>query len=318
MGRGEMAIPPAQYSVTLYQLRTFVTVARHRNYTHAAEDLYLSQPSVSAQVHDLERAIGLPLFDQIGKRLVLTQAGQLLAEHAQTILGAVDTALAALGRLHRVETGRLTVGASTTVGAYLLPAVLGAFRARYPGVEITLALQNSEAVCDDVRRGTFELGVIESQADAVGEDLHLTPYREDELVLIVPPWHPWSGLGDVPIAALQDATLLWREPGSGTRSVGEAALRAAHVQPHVAMQIGGTDAIKQAVAANLGVALVSHTTVSAEVASGRLVSLHVTGADLRRTFFVVQRRGALPSPVMDAFLRLLLGQPEPDDGHTAG
>jgi DNA-binding transcriptional LysR family regulator len=124
----------------------------------------------------------------------------------------------------------------------------------------------------------------------------------------VPPWHPWVGLGVLPVTALNEATMLWREPGSGTRSVGEGALRRAKVQPQSVMQIGGTEAIKQAVAANLGVAIVSLVTVSAEVASGRLATVRLSGADLRRTFHVAQRRGARLSPIADAFRQLLVGE----------
>jgi len=301
-----MALPQQQNNITLYQLRIFLVVARRRNYTHAAEELFLSQPSVSAQVHELERALGLPLFEQIGKRLILTAAGDTLERHARGVIDAVDQAVDALVRLQRLESGRLSVVASATVGAYLLPAVLGAFRGRYPQIELRLDLENSETVCEDVRAGRYELGVIESSAAAVGEDLDVSPYRDDELVLIVPPWHPWAGLGAVPVAALAEATLLWREPGSGTRSVSEAALRQAGAQPRIGMQIGGADAIKQAVAANLGVAIVSRATVGGEVAAGRLVALHVEGVDLRRTFLVVRRRAARLSPAADAFLRLLL------------
>lgn len=138
-----MAPTQWQQSVTLYQLRIFLAVARHRNYTHAAEELYLSQPSVSAQVHELERLVSLPLFEQVGKRLVLTQAGSLLEEHARRVLGDIEEAAVALGGLRRVETGHLVVVASTTVGNYLLPKVLGTFHARYPKVELTLELKNS-------------------------------------------------------------------------------------------------------------------------------------------------------------------------------
>ena len=132
-----------QQSITLYQLRIFLTVTRHHNYTHAAEELYLSQPSVSAQVHELERLIGLPLFEQVGRRLVLTQAGHMLEEQARKVLSAVEQAADSLNRLRKVEAGHLRLAASTTVGAYLLPKVLGTFHARYPQVELALDLRNS-------------------------------------------------------------------------------------------------------------------------------------------------------------------------------
>lgn len=292
-------------SITLYQLRVFLVVAKHRNYTRAAQQLYLSQPSVSAQVHELERLVGLPLLERVGKRLVLTQAGNLLVEHAQKILADIEGTADALARLYQVETGLLCLEASTTVGTYLLPKVLGTFHARYPKVELVLDLKNSGEVCEDVRQGQRELGFIESDVGTEGTDLLLTPYHNDELLLIVPSWHPWAGLAEVPLAALAQAKLLWREPGSGTRIVTEVTLREAGIRPSVTMQFGSTEAIKLAVAANIGVAIVSQVAVAAEVAAGWLVTVHLENVSLRRTFHVVRRRGGYLSPVTEAFLRLL-------------
>lgn len=296
-----------QQSITLYQLRVFLTVARHRNYTHAADELYLSQPSVSAQVHELERLIGQPLFEQVGKRLVLTQAGHLLEEHARKVLAAVDEAAVALARMQGLQTGHLLVAASTTAGNYLLPKALGTFHARFPGVELELEIKNSQDVCKDVRQGHVELGVIESTTESVDGDLLLTPYRDDELCLIVPPWHPWAGLDEVPVSALAQATLLWREPGSGTRSIVEAALLRSGTHPNVSLQLGSTEAIKQAVAANLGTSIVSQAAVSAEVTAGWLATVRLADAELRRSFHLVRRRGGYLSLITEAFLHLLTG-----------
>ena len=292
-------------SVTLYQLRVFLVVAQHRNYTRAPQQLYLSQPSVSAQVHELERLIGLPLLERVGKRLVLTQAGHLLVEYAQKILEDIEGTANALARFQQVETGLLLLEASTTVGTYQLPKVLGTFHARYPNVELVLALKNSGEVCEDVRQGRVEMGVIESSVEDAGADLLPTPYHDDELLLIVPSWHPWAGLVEVPVAALTQATLLWSEPGSGTRIVTETVLREAGIRPSVTMQIGSTEAIKLAVAANVGVAIVSRIAVAAEVAAGWLVTVRLENISVRRTFHIVRRRSGYLSPVTEAFLRLL-------------
>jgi len=304
--------------VTLYQLRVLRVVARHRNYTHAAEELYLSQPSVSAQVHELERLVGLPLFEQVGKRLVLTQAGEVLLAHAQKVLTGIEEAADALARLRHIETGCLSLCASTTVGNYVLPKVLGTFHARYPGVELVLDLKNSEEVCEVVRQGHRELGLIESDLGTQETDLLLTPYRDDELVLIVPPWHPWAGLDSVPSTVLAQATLLWREPGSGTRRVIEAALHKANIRPPITMQFGSTEALKQAVAANIGVSIISEATVAAEVTAGWLCTVHLTDLTLRRPFHVVRRHGGRLSPLAEAFLQLLLGEASSEDQSDGG
>jgi DNA-binding transcriptional LysR family regulator len=133
-----------------------------------------------------------------------------------------------------------------------------------------------------------------------------TPYQDDTLVLIVPPWHPWAGQEHVPIAVLSQVTLLWREPGSGTRSVIEAALHHANIRPPIIMQFGSTEAIKQAVAANVGVAIISQVAVAAEVTAGWLSTVRLADVTLQRTFHLVRRRSGRLSPLAEAFLHLLL------------
>ncbi len=190
------------------------------------------------------------------------------------------------------------------------PEVLGTFHARFPGVAALLEVKNSEKVCEDVRQGRAEPGLIESPVEQVSDDLQLSAYREDMLVVIVPPWHPWAGLGEVPITALAEVTLLWPEPGSGTRSIVEAALQEARIRPWVIMQLGSTEAIKQAVGANVGVSVLSQAGVSAEVTAGWLVTLRFSGITLQRTFHLVQRRAEYVSPIVEAFVHLLLGEHE--------
>jgi DNA-binding transcriptional LysR family regulator len=299
-----------QQSITFYQLRTFLAVMKHCNYTHAARELHLSQPATSAQVHELEKLLGVMLFEQVGKRLVPTQAAFLLEEHARRVMAEIDAAANALAHLRAIDAGRLAIAASTTIGNYLLPKTLGAFHARYPRVEIALEIKNSREVCDDLSQGRNELGLIESRVDSLDESLELIPYQEDELVLIVPPWHPWAGLENIPLAALAEAPLLWRETGSGTRSVLEVALQKANIDLVPKTQFGSNEAIKQAVAANLGVAVISQAAVAAEVAAGWLATVPVAGASLRRTLHVIKRRHGHLSPIAEAFFTLLLNERE--------
>lgn len=297
-----------QQNVTLYQLRIFLAVIRHHNYTRAAEELYLSQPSVSAQVHELERLIGLPLFEQVGKRLVLTQAGRMLEDHAQHIFSAVAQAADALTRLRQVDAGCLHITATTTVGAYLLPKVLGTFHARYPNVELVMEIKNTEDICEEVRLGHVELGMIETTGEEFSDELLLTPYRDDELLVIVPAWHPWAGLETIPIHALAQTTLLWREPGSGARRMMEQAFRTAGIHPRITIQFDSIEAIKQAVAANLGISFASQFAISAEVAAGWLATVRIADMELQRSFHLVQRRNTVPSPLVVALLKLLQGE----------
>jgi LysR family transcriptional regulator, transcriptional activator of the cysJI operon len=286
----------------LHKLRVFATVAEYEHFTQAASALGISQPALSVHVRDLERHFGVPLFERVGRNVRLTDAGRVAHGYARRILALAVELDEAIADLRGLRTGHLRIGASTTVGEYLLPAVLGAFRQQYPGIAVAVEIANSARVADRLRHGELHLALIgEPLEDAA---LSLEAYRDDVLVLIVPHSHEWAGRV-IDRAELRVVQLIAREAGSATRAVVEHALAAAGVAFDIVLELGGTEAVKRAVAAGLGVAFVSACTVEQELASGRLAQVGVRGLTIQRQFQVARQRGRRLTAPEGAFLAFL-------------
>jgi DNA-binding transcriptional LysR family regulator len=290
--------------MTLRQLECFLAVVREGSFTRAAQRIHLSQPSLSEGVLDLERELGKPLFSRSRRQVRLTEAGRVFEPYAARIMATVESGTQAVAELDGLRHGSLVVGASTTPGVYVLPRLIGKFRARYPGITLTLHIANSRAVEEQVRAGHLDLGVVGGHVLGAGEEC-LAAGLVDELLLIVPPRHPWAKHKAVPARRLQDQPLLMREQGSATRHVTERALQQAGLRCSAAMELDHTEAIKQAVMAGLGVALVSVHAVRGEVAARHLVALRVRGLHLRRHFHVIHDEGRPLSASAAALVRLV-------------
>ncbi len=290
--------------MTLRQLEVFLAVASARSFRRAAEQLRLSQPALSQHVRELEAELGSRLFDRLARSVHVTDAGQVLQEHAARVFTTLSDARRAIGELQGLQRGALTVGASSTPGIYVLPPILASFRRRYPGIALTLRLGNSEHVERLIRQSEVDLGLVGGHGLAPGEEC-LAAGLVDELVLVVPPDHPWATGRALPPARLAGATLLFREMGSATRQVTERALRAAGIDYQVGMVFEHTEAIKQAVMAGLGVAFLSVHAVRGEVATGRLRALRLRGLRVVRHFHVIHNEARSLSASARAFMALL-------------
>src|SRR6202140_889206 len=290
-------------SVTLRQLRTFKTVADQNSFSHAAHQLKLSQPSVSYQVKELEEAIGLPLLDRLGKRVQLTEAGSLLYAYAMRTLNVLDEASLALEEMRGIERGKLRVGASTTVGIYLLPAALGAFKKLHPGLVISLEIGTRARVQEQVLNNELDLAVV---GPALKDpDLAILPFVTDELVVVAPAGHKLAGRKGLALKDLGDQPFVMREPASGSRWSFEKAARKAGAKLNVAMELGSNGAIKHAVESGLGLAVLSRYACALEFSSGRLVELDMRGFPIRRDWHIVHlRKRKLPTSVT-AFIEFL-------------
>ncbi|MGH2349387.1 MAG: LysR substrate-binding domain-containing protein [bacterium] len=289
--------------MNLHQLRIFYTVARLGSYSRAAEELKISQPSVSIQVGDLERSLGVDLFEQLGKRIYLTEAGRVLEEYAQRILGLFDEASAAVAEVRGVHRGRLAIGATNTPGTYLLPRALFAFQERFPQITVSLEIGTARRIQERVLRNELDLGVV--GWDVSAQNLVSRRVYEDEIVLVVPPGHRLASGGPVPVGTLRDERVIMRERGSGTRESVEAALREANLSLPAAMELGSGEAIKEAVAAGLGVSFLSSLAVAADTAAGRLVIVPLEGVTITQPFVLIQHRDKRPSQAIAALIELL-------------
>jgi len=292
--------------LSLRQFEVFLAVARAKSFRGAAEVLHLSQPALSQHVAELERELGARLFDRLGRSVALTEAGRILEDHALRLFATLTSAREAIDELGGLKRGSLLVGASTTPGIYVLPAVVAAFQRRHPGIALSLQIANSAVIEERIRGNEIDLGVVGGHALHPREEC-LAAGLLDELVLIVPPGHPWARRREIAPALLADHRLLVREEGSATRQVAERALQHAGVRFGASMELGHTEAIKQAVMAGLGVALVSVHAVRGDVASGRLRALRLKGMRIRRHFHVIHNEARTLSASARAFLGLLGG-----------
>jgi len=292
--------------MTLRQLGIFLAVARAKSFTRAAENLHVSQSTLSQHVLELERELDVRLFDRLGRTVTLTEAGRLLEEHAIRILTSVASARRTLDELKGLARGSLVIGASTTPGIYVLPSIVAAFRRRYPGIDISLRIANSQVIEERIRADEVDLGVVGGHILNTGERC-IAAGLLDELLLIVPPKHAWARRREIAPSALTEMPLLMREQGSATRLVTERTLRQAGVKFKTAMELDHIEAIKQAVMGGLGIAFVSTYAVRGEIATGRLCALRLKGLRVRRHFHVIHNEARTLTASARAFMALLEG-----------
>jgi LysR family transcriptional regulator, low CO2-responsive transcriptional regulator len=291
-------------TLNLHQLATFQAVAKHRSYVRAAEELHFSQPAVSAQIRHLEESLGVKLFDQIGRKTHLTQAGEELYLYSQKIFSVIDETMDVMEALRSPYYGRLSVGADTTVGSYVIPGLLGKFRQIYPQVEILLQVLNRASLVEAIFNNRVELAVMGSVPDDA--PVEIEPFAFNPLVLVAAPTHRLAGLKNVPIEELGREHFLLREQGSGTRAALEKALEDAGLPLQVSMQVGNNSAIKQGVTAGLGIALISRVAIDMELETNRLVILDVEGFPIIRQWRLVHVKDKYLSATARAFKSFLL------------
>ena len=291
-----------------FRIHVFRTVARHLNFSRAAEELLLTQPAVTQQIKALEDELGVPLFDRGGGRIQLTAGGKALLPFAEKMKALSDEAVAAVTGTQGELGGRLAVGASQTIGQYLLPNLIAAFRKSYPKVRVTAESGNTDAMLEALVVGRIDLALIEGPEQR--KDVHIEPFMEDHMVLVVPSGHEWAG-SEIEAAMLRGVPLLMREFGSGSRRVVEQALAKAGLKAkdlQVSMELDSTEGLLSAVEAGLGVAFVSRWAVRNQLALGTLKLAHVKGLKLARYFSLAYPAGPEPGGAVGAFRGLLRSQ----------
>ncbi|NRQ35448.1 LysR family transcriptional regulator [Nonomuraea sp. NN258] len=289
--------------LNLHRLWIFMTVVECGGFSAAAQKLYLSQPSVSHQVRQLEQALRTTLIDRSGARIRLTPEGEVMLEYAKRVFLLADEAVAAIRQVSGLQIGSLVAGGTTTVGTYLLPPLLAAFRDRHPGIEIGIQVGNAQQIERGLVDGEIGVAVLAGQPGAA--QLVSEPILEDRLVLITQPGHRYAGRGAAQPADLAGESFLLREPGSSTRELQEQALETWGLEEAGRSEIWGAETIKQAVAAGLGVSLVSEHCVEQEVADGRLAAVEVAPAPKPRPIVLAHRRDRLLGPAEQAFIAML-------------
>ena len=276
--------------------------------SRAAEELHLTQPAVSMQMKQLEEQIGVPLLEQKGRRLYLTEAGQELRGHAQRFTAQTIELQSAMDQFRGVERGLLRIAVVSTAN-YFLPPLIAAYTERYPGVRISLQVANRETVLAALADHRTDIAITGEPPEGV--DLEAQQFMDNPLVMIAHPSHRLAGLSQVSLARLREERLVVREPGSGTRAATERHFTEHKVDYLFGCELSSNEAIKQAVQAGLGLGVVSLQTIELELETKRLAVLPVESFPIVRHWFIVHRREKRLSAACQAFRDLLLSQVAP-------
>jgi DNA-binding transcriptional LysR family regulator len=285
--------------MNLNQLLIFHKVAEEGSISRAAESLFISQPAVSKQLAEFEQSFGARLCDRLPRGIRLTEAGRVLYDYSRQIFSLEKEAERALSDLEGLQRGHLSLGASTTIGVYLLPGIMTAFRNRYPGIELHLEIGNTERIQRLLLESAIDVGFTEGFV--ASPDLVSEVFLEDELVVIASPQNPLLSEAPVTLDRLRSEPFVIREKGSGMQAVIDRALHERNVEIQPAMTLGSTEAIKRAVTMGAGIAIVSRLTLGLERQAGKLAVVPVRDFSWPRSLHRVQLRGRHESPAVRAF-----------------
>ena len=290
-------------NVTLRQMRVFTTVARHLSFTRAACELHLTQPAVSQQIKLLEAEVGMPLFEQIGRKVQLAPAGTELLRYAHQTIELLREAGESLAAMRGLKRGVLQLGAVSTA-KYFAPSLLSAFTPAYPEVTIKFAVGNREEVIKHLAGNEIDLAIMGRPPRELDTDAEA--FARHPLVIIASPSHPLAGKRKIPLRQLAGEQFLIREAGSGTRASMEHVFRERRVPFRVSMEVSSNETIKQAVMAGMGISFLSAHTIGLELAAGKLAILDVAGLPIMRDWYVIHLREKRLSPIAGAFRQFLL------------
>lgn len=290
--------------LNFHQLEVFHAVATAGSFSRAAERLGISQPAVSIQVRELENRVGASLFHRMRKGLERTDTGHTVFAYTQRLFALVDEMNAAVGDIGELRAGRLSIGASTTPGEYILPWVIGRFQRLHPAIEVSLSISNTQETIKRIADRELDLGMVGADISMPG--LASFEYVTDRVVIIAHPGHPLVGVGGkVPLKTLDGERFILREPGSATRRAAEDCLAKNEVSVVPVMELGSNEAVKRAVAAGLGLGLVSIFGAEPDVTAGTITVLDVDGWECKRPLVVFHREDSHLPPAQKAFLEFL-------------
>jgi DNA-binding transcriptional LysR family regulator len=290
-------------NITLRQLRIFDAVPRHLSFTQASEELHLTQPAVSMQVKQLEQAVGVPLFELVGKRVFLTEGGQEMQRYCRLIDQLLSEAAQVLEEMKELARGHLRITVVSTAN-YFVPRLWATHRTRHPSVSVSLDVTNRAGLIRALASNETDLIIMGQPPEDM--DLVAQSFMPNPLVVIAPPSHPLCKMRGIPVERLRSETFLVREQGSGTRSLMERVFAEKGLDPATPIEMSSTEAIKQGVEAGLGLALLSVHTLDMELALKRLVVLKVQGFPVLRYWYIVHRAGKRLSAVAQAFKAFVL------------
>ena len=293
-----------------HKLKVFCTVAETKSFSKASEIIHLTQPAVSLLVQAIEETYETKLFDRASNTVTLTPAGEMLYRYAKEILNLYAAAEKNIGEIIGFVKGSISVGASSTIGNYLLPGVIAAFRKTHPKIKVHLLVGNTKRVVELLNAGNIDIGLVEG--DVARQKMVVDKLVADELALIVPPLHPLAKKRNVSIFEITKEPFIFREEGSGTRQVIEKYLGKYSITPQnmmISMVLGSTEAIKESVENGIGIAIVSRWAVRKEIKYGTLKPLSFKEEKMLRDFSLIFQKKAISSHAVDEFLSYLKAYP---------
>ncbi len=270
-------------------LEVFLAAAKHLNFSRAGEEVHLSQPSVSIRIHRLEDELQARLFEQMGKKIGLTEAGRLLEPYARRVVAALEDSRKAMEEYRGLEQGALSIGASTTPGMYVVPRIIARFKHLHPKIAVRLSIKNTRQIEEGIINNEFDLGFVGGHL--IGNEIDTLPWRTDELILVVPPGHHLARRKNVRPGDLAKETFIDREPGSASRAVVEEHLRLLNLSLDASLEMGNPETVKRAVKDGLGIAFLSKSVIETELKAKSLVALKVVGLNIIRELKIIYRKG---------------------------
>lgn len=289
--------------LTLRQLQCFSAVAKHLSYTKAADELHLTQPAVSMQIRQLESQAGLPVTEQLGKQIHLTEAGEEVYRYARSILQQVDEMDDVLDKLKGLSGGHLNIAAISSAN-YFAPKLLGTFHQRFEKVTVSINVTNQSAVLRQVLDNEVDMAIMGQPPE--DPQIEATAFMDNPLIIVAAPEHRLANRKRIRLKELEDEVFLIREPGSGTRGAMERFFKQQKLKLSTGMGMGSLSAIKQGVQAGLGLGLIPRGAAELEMTHGRIVELKIKGLPIKRHWYVVMHKGKRLSAAAEAFRALLI------------
>jgi DNA-binding transcriptional LysR family regulator len=290
-------------NITIRQLEIFIAVSRAESYTQASKVVHLTQPAVSMQIKQLEHQLGIPLFEQLGKKIYLTEAGKEIYQYARNIIEQLGEMQAFIDNLKGLNHGKLRISVATTAN-YFAPTLLSTFYKRFPGVTVTLDITNRQTLIQQLEENEVDLVIMGLPPKSMA--LEATPFMDNPLVIVAPADHPLASKKKIPLADLEKEIFLVREPGSGTRIAMENFFKKHHLQLTTGMEISSSEAIKQSVSAGMGLGIIQVDAIQTELTLKRLVILNVEHLPIQRHWYIVHRKGKRLSMLASAFKQFII------------
>ena len=292
-------------NTTFRQLQVFEAIANYKSFTLAAEELHLTQPTLSMQMKKLTAIVGMPLYNQIGKRIYLTEVGEELLVACHSVFNSLTDFQMKVEDIKGIKKGDLRLSGVTTA-EYFAPRILGAFSKKYPGINVALEVTNRQRVLERLENNLDDLYIVGQTP--TGPNIHSTPFLENPLVILAPPSHPLAKQKKIPITALASENFIMREPGCGTLLSMDKLLHDQNFTFKSSMALGSNEAIKQAVIGELGISLLSIYALGHEISTGELVVLDIEGFPIMDQWYLCYPEGKKLSIVAQVFFDYMLNE----------